>query len=231
MRKPLTVSAHERMTKTLARIRKRHTISMWLMLVVNFVLAILVFLGPVQGGGDTDAVVLVNGSQGLGTAFFVNKQGYLLTAAHVVSLDPQVQLLLKDGTYMDAQVLFADSSSDHDIALLKSSQDSGVPEPLTVGDSQLVKEADEVYVIGYPGGEYARTDGIISQKTAEYLKTDAATNPGNSGGPLVSKASNTVVGVIVKTRQIQGQRAEGQHYAVPIEVVETICQAKGYKLR
>ncbi len=230
MRKPLTLSAHQRMIKTLVGIRRRHSLFVGSLIVLNFILIFLALLGPASSASSSDAVVMVNATQGLGTAFFVNKQqGYLLTAAHVVSNDAQVQLVLRDGTLMDAQVLLTEPNRD--IALLKALQSGNIPPPLSLGDSQLVNEADQVYVIGYPGGEYSITTGIIANKTPELLKTDAATNPGNSGGPLLNKANNMVIGVIVSSKQIQGQRAEGQHYAVPIEAAESICQAKGYILR
>jgi len=229
MRKPLTVSALERMLKTLAAIRRRQTMAVGSLVAGNFILAVFIFLGPAAKPLSTEAVVLLNSSTVLGTAFFVNSEGYLLTAASLVKSDTLVQLYFRDGTTTEARVLFVDR--ERDIALLQSAANSKIPEPLPLGEPSAIARGDQVYVIGYPSGSSSQTSGTVTNPMREYLQTDLAADPGNLGGPLLSKATNTVIGVVVAKSQLAGQRNGGQHHALTIEAVEALCREKQYELR
>ena len=230
MRKLPSITQQKNFVKILSKISKRHAWYGGFMIIANFVIALLILINPISGsGGDTEGVVLIQSSTGTGTGFLVNNQGYMLTAAHVVGSDNTVGVIFRDGGYYEAKVLFTEPNFD--VAMIQMSETEILPSALTLGDSELADEALEVYVIGYPGGDYSITKGIIAEKNQKYLKTDAATNPGNSGGPLVLTSDNSVVGMVVATKVIAGAVAEGQHYAIPINVIDQICMNHGYSLR
>lgn len=230
MRKLPSIGITEKLIKLLSRICKRHLWYGIFLFASNLIVALLLIMSPSGGSsGKTESVVLIQSSTGTGTGFIVNNQGYTLTAAHVIGDDNAVGVIFRDGTYIESQVLFADPATD--VALIKLNDTGSLPILLQFGDSDAVVETEEVYVIGYPGGNYSITKGIIAEKAPNYLKTDAATNPGNSGGPLVEKSSNLVIGMIVASKVIQGNVAEGQHYAIPISSIEMICLNRGYSIR
>ncbi len=230
MRKMPSISKQKNFIKLLSRICKRHLWYGIILFTSNFILALFLIISPSGGSsGNTESVVLIQSSTGTGTGFIINNQGYTLTAAHVIGSDNAVGVIFRDGSYIESQVIFADPATD--VALIKLTDTSSLPTLLRLGDSDAVVETEEVYVIGYPGGNYSITKGIIAEKARNYLKTDAATNPGNSGGPLVEKTSNLVIGMIVASKVIQGSVAEGQHYAIPINEIDKICLTHGYPLR
>jgi S1-C subfamily serine protease len=218
------------MVKLLSQIFRRHFWYSIILFASNFIIAFLIIFNPSSGSSDySDTVVLIQSSTGTGTGFLINTQGYLLTAAHVVGSDNAVAVISRDGNYFEASVLFSDANSD--VALLQASGAGSIPSLLALGNSDAVVETEEVFVIGYPGGNYSITKGIIAEKNPNYLKTDAAANPGNSGGPLVTKTTNTVIGMIIASKVISGNVAEGQHIAIPINSIEMICLNKGYSIR
>ena len=233
MRKLPTITEQIQSVKILSKITKRHTWYGGFLFFANLIIALFIIFGKgFSGGGDVNqqGVALIDASSGTGTGFLIKGQeGLMLTAAHVVKSDPAVAVIFRDGTFIEANVLFTDASMD--VALLKLNELMNADAALPIGDSEIISETDEVYVIGYPGGNYSITKGIISEKKTEYLKTDASSNPGNSGGPLVSKNDNMVIGMVVGTGIISGTRAEGQHYAVPINKINELCSAKGYSLK
>lgn len=230
MRKLPSISQQHHFVKLLSRISKRHFWYGIVLFAANFLIAFLIIINPSGGGtGKTESVVLIQSSTGTGTGFLVNSQGYFLTAAHVVGQDAAVGVIFRDGTYLEAQVIFDDASTD--VSLIQVTGISDLPEIMPMGDSDAITETEEVYVIGYPGGNYSITKGIIAEKTPSYLKTDAATNPGNSGGPLVTKNTNTIIGMIIASKVIGGNVAEGQHIAIPINNIEMICLNMGYSIR
>ncbi len=171
------------------------------------------------------AVAMLMSEKGQGSAFLL-KNGFVLTAQHVVKDQKNVTLnFIKLNLSIPAEVLTIDPK--YDFALLKVVGEAPRISPLTLGDSDLVEEGEDVIVVGYPKGEWGITKGTLSLKSAERLKTDAATNPGNSGGPLVYKKENRVIGIIFATRP----EAEGMHYAVPINRVKEVLQTKNYSLQ
>jgi S1-C subfamily serine protease len=96
--------------------------------------------------------------------------------------------------------------------------------PFEIGSSASVMQLDEVILIGYPNNDYSITKGNINSLTYQGLdlfKFDAATNPGNSGGPLILKADNTVVGIIVGG---PGMEAQGENVAVKIDNVRKLIK-------
>ena len=134
---------------------------------------------------------------GLGSAFFIHADGYLLTNNHVVQNASEVQALMDDETELELEVIARDPV--YDLALLKVLKPEQRFEVLPMGDSTQIGVGDMVIAVGNPLGlGHTVTQGIISQtgrnlqgvaedeRGVEFLQTDTAINPGSSGGPLIS---------------------------------------------
>jgi putative serine protease PepD len=154
---------------------------------------------------DSVAFVSAETSQGTatGSGFVVSSDGKLITNEHVVDGATSVTVKLGlNGKAQPAQVLAADASKD--LALLKI--DATNLRPLSFDDSSSVQVGDDVYAIGNPYGlDHTLTSGIVSALDRDIqapdgtpikgaIQTDAALNPGNSGGALLD-ANGKVVGV------------------------------------
>ncbi len=134
---------------------------------------------------------------GVGSGFIFSSDGYVLTNAHVVADADEVTVTLTDKREFKAKVMGADQRTD--IAVLKLVA-TGLP-TVTIGDSDKVRVGEWVMAIGSPFGfENTVTAGIVSAKSREtgefvpFIQTDAAVNPGNSGGPLFN-IKGEVIGV------------------------------------
>jgi S1-C subfamily serine protease len=140
------------------------------------------------------AVVTIIAGERLGSGFFVSADGYLLTNSHVVREGDRPTVRFTDGKSVSANVVRNDEEKD--LALLKASG-SGYP-ALPLGDSDKAVQGESVITIGSPVGlEGTVTQGIISAvrkgpNGVTYIQTDAAVNPGNSGGPLLNKAGQVI---------------------------------------
>ncbi len=172
---------------------------------------------------------------GSGSGFVYDATGLILTNNHVVEGATALRVIRADGTTYDATVVTTDPA--HDLAIVKV-EATGLPTlPLATGDAQL---GQAVIAIGTPLGEYAQTvtTGIISgldrtltaggggRSSSETLhgalQTDAALNPGNSGGPLLDLAGN----VVAVNTAVAGH-AEGIGFAVPIsQATALIAEAR-----
>lgn len=184
-----------------------------------------------------DAVVLIKTYKndrlvGTGTGFVYkkdDKNGYVITNHHVIADGTTMKVTNIDGTEVDAKLLGSDEYSD--IAVLSIGKESvlGVVE---VGDSTKAEIGDTIFTVGSPLGEDYMgtvTKGILSGKNRtvavssetggsimEVLQTDAAMNPGNSGGPLVN-INGEVIGV--NSIKLVENEVEGMGFAIPIEIV------------
>ena len=133
---------------------------------------------------------LAQPTHSLGSGVIVSHEGHVLTNHHVIANTDSIQVQLTDGREVPAQLIGSDK--DLDIAVLKISADK--LEPLPFGDSDAVRPGELVFAVGNPFGlSESVTQGIISAKgravkdnIVELLQTDAAVNPGNSGGPLLN---------------------------------------------
>jgi serine protease Do len=175
-----------------------------------------------------EAVVQVRTPEGLGSGFFINADGYLITNFHVIEGETELSVEVyhqQDGqlqrdTYKQVRIIAINKF--HDLALLKI-EDKNAPKFkfVTLGDSDNLNVGDSVFAIGSPLGlERTVTQGILSTKTREvegelYLQTSAQINPGNSGGPLFNLA-----GEVVGVTNMKITFGEGLGFAIPVELVK-----------
>lgn len=166
-----------------------------------------------------------------GSGFIISSEGYIVTNAHVVEGASRVDVKFIDGSSAPGQVIGADSKLDVAVVYVEA---QGLT-PLALGSSAQVKVGDFTVAIGNPTGEMladTATFGIISATAREanvegqvnsYIQTDAAINPGSSGGPLLDM-SGKVIGITSAKALYAGYdeygnmiNAEGIGYAIPID--------------
>ncbi len=159
--------------------------------------------------------------RGQGSGFIISGDGLVLTNAHVVREAKQVTVKLSDRREYAATVLGSDPATD--IAVLKI-EAKGLP-TVALGDARSLQVGDPVLAIGSPFGfEQTATQGIVSAKGRSlpgdsyvpFIQTDAAVNPGNSGGPLFD-AGGRVVGINAQIYSRSGG-FQGLAFAIPIDV-------------
>jgi serine protease Do len=159
--------------------------------------------------------------RGQGSGFIVSGDGLILTNAHVVRDAREVTVRLQDRREFTAKVLGSDAATD--IAVLKI--DARDLPTVVLGDPKQLQVGDYVLAIGAPFGlQSSATQGIVSAKGRSlpgdsyvpFIQTDAAVNPGNSGGPLFD-ASGRVVGINAQIYSMSGG-FQGLAFAIPIDV-------------
>jgi serine protease Do len=174
------------------------------------------------------AVVQVRTPAGLGSGFFINTNGFLITNFHVVEGETQISVEVydvKDGqmerkSYKQVRIIALNKFGD--LALLHI-EDKGAPSFVSVplGEADKLSVGERVFAIGSPLGlERTVTEGILSTKTREiegalYLQTTAQINPGNSGGPLFN-----LRGEVVGVTNMKITFGEGLGFAIPVESVK-----------
>lgn len=159
--------------------------------------------------------------QGGGSGVVISDR-HILTAAHVVGSASRGTAWVAEG---ERGVPFTVAARDRkrDLALLLAQRAIGV-EPADWADSKSAKVGDSVWVVGFPAGvrRVSAVEGVVSVVDQElddgqrYLQTSAPVNPGNSGGPLVSK-EGLLLGIVVVRGEAtpDGRRLEGMGFAVP----------------
>ncbi len=171
---------------------------------------------PVMQGSVVErvssAVWTLEGPEGSGTAFLITADGLALTNNHVIENQASISARLPDGTRVPVQVLRRDELAD--VALVEILCDRCSTVHLAKDDLAV---GAEVYLVGSPLGlTTSVTRGIVSGhrliRGVTYVQTDAAANPGNSGGPLVHSQTGEVVGIV--TSKFLG--AEGLAFAISI---------------
>ncbi len=166
-------------------------------------------------------------SGGVGSGFIVDKDGLVLTNAHVVAGADEVLVKLTDQREFRAKVLGSDATTD--VAVLKiDAKDLPV---VKMGDPARTRVGDWVVAIGTPYGlDNTVTSGIVSAKSralpgdgvVPFIQTDAAVNPGNSGGPLFN-LDGEVIGI---NSQIFSRTGgfQGVAFAIPIDVALNVAE-------
>ncbi|HEY5707052.1 MAG TPA: trypsin-like peptidase domain-containing protein [Terrimicrobiaceae bacterium] len=160
-----------------------------------------------------------------GSGVIVSDEGHIVTNLHVVNGASAVQVQLADGRTLPAKFVGADGPSD--IAILKIEAED--LRPLPFGDSDKVKVGQMVFAVGNPLGlQETVTQGIISAKgrralseaANEFFQTDAAVNPGNSGGPLVN-----LEGSIIGINNSISPQGQGIGFAIPSNTVRRVFES------
>jgi S1-C subfamily serine protease len=171
-------------------------------------------------------------SSGTGSGFVIDHRGHILTNFHVVEGADSVQVTLFDGSTHDAKIIGEDASND--VAVVRVDVPADKLFPITLGDSSRLAVGEKVLALGNPFGlERTLTTGIISAlgrslraKNGRMIKgiiqTDAAVNPGNSGGPLLNARGEVIAMNTAIVSQV-GQSA-GISFAVPINSIVRILK-------
>ena len=168
--------------------------------------------------------------QGSGSGVIIRPDGYIVTNNHVVANASKVEVTLNNNRTFEATVVGTDPATD--VALIKIDAE-GLP-TVEFGDSDALRLGEWVLAIGSPMGEQLRgtiTAGIVSAKgrsmptegefkIESFIQTDAAVNPGNSGGALVNKKGE-LVGINTAIMSQNGSYV-GYSFAVPVNIVKKI---------
>ena len=177
-----------------------------------------------QQFGGTGATMQVP-VRGQASGFIVSRDGIILTNAHVVADASEVTVKLTDRREYRAQILGSDRRTD--VAVLKI--EAGDLPVVTVGDPNELQVGEWVLAIGSPFGfDNSVSVGVVSAKgrslpdgsVVPFIQTDAAVNPGNSGGPLFN-ARGEVVGI---NSQIYSRTGgyQGLSFAIPIDLAQSV---------
>ena len=168
----------------------------------------------------------------LGSGFVYDVSGHIITNNHVVEDSEKTTVTFLDGTSYNAKVIGTDPYTD--LAVIEVDVNPSLLHPLPLGDSSNLRVGDQVAAIGNPFGlSGSMTSGIVSQLgrllstpgTASFsipdvIQTDAAVNPGNSGGPLLNMKGQ-VIGITTAIQSGTGEFA-GIGFAVPSNTVSKI---------
>ena len=166
-------------------------------------------------------------SEGLGSGIIIDQRGFILTNYHVVSGVNTVEVTLADGSTAQATVVGSDPGND--LAVIRIDPPAGGLTAAPLGDASQLQVGDTVFALGNPFGlEDTFTQGIVSALGRTYpsdsgvpslhnlIQTDAAVNPGNSGGPLAN-CDGQVVGINTLLANPTGESVNvGVAFAVPI---------------
>ena len=168
------------------------------------------------------SVVLVKTASGLGSGFFINKEGYLITNFHVIAGEKKISVtqflqenkILRRIVHKEVEIIAV--APFHDLAFLKLTDFDTAITPIIFAPEENLKVGERVFAIGNPLGlERTVTEGVLSQTHRNfggvlYLQVDAPVNPGNSGGPLFN-ARGQVIGII----NMGVPSMEGLNFAIP----------------
>jgi len=168
------------------------------------------------------SVALVKTAAGLGSGFFINKKGYLITNFHVIAGEKHISVtqFLQEGKILrrvvHKEVEIVATAPFHDLAILRLEDFDTEITPVVFEPEEDLSIGETVFAIGNPLGlERTVTEGVLSQTHRNfggilYLQIDAPVNPGNSGGPLFN-ARGQVVGII----NMGVPTMEGLNFAIP----------------
>ena len=188
------------------------------------------FGDPFGGGGGGGRRQSPQQQEASGSGVIISADGYIVTNNHVVAEASEISVILNDKREFKAKVISTDPSSDLAVIQIKA---TGLPF-LTFGDSDALRVGEWVLAVGNPFNlESTVTAGIVSAKgrninilgrqqrsIESFIQTDAAVNPGNSGGALVN-ADGQLLGINTAIATTTGSYA-GYSFAVPINLVKKV---------
>ena len=166
-------------------------------------------------------------SRSLGSGVIIDPRGYAVTNEHVIARAAKIKVLLADGRVLNAKVVGA--APAHDLAVIKIQSKKPLP-TCTLGRSRTLMVGEPAIAIGNPHGlSHTVSRGVISAlgrtlriKSVIYtstIQTDAALNPGNSGGPLVN-----ILGEVIGINSAGRRGSAGIGFAIPVDRVKLIAR-------
>jgi len=180
---------------------------------------------------ETDAVNPMGDAKPVGSGFVYDILGHTITNAHVIENATKVTVTFLDGNQYNAEIIGADKFTD--IAVIKVNEKPRLLHPLDIGDSSVLLVGEQVAAIGNRFGlSGSMTSGIVSQlgrllfsqdngfSIPDVIQTDAAINPGISGGPLLNMKGE-VIGINTAIRSSTGEFT-GVGFAVPSNTIKKI---------
>lgn len=183
---------------------------------------------PAPSAGPSGSPAPATGGDTLGSGVVVDDQGQIMTALHVVDGASSIKVTFIDGT--TAQAVVAQTHPELDLAVLQPTTIPSGVQPATLGNPGGLRVGSEVFAVGSPFGlADSMSAGVVSalgrsfktsggQELTGLIQTDAAVNPGNSGGPLVNR-DGQVVGIVDALVNPTSQDVfVGVGLAVPIDV-------------
>ncbi|HXR82307.1 MAG TPA: trypsin-like peptidase domain-containing protein, partial [Saprospiraceae bacterium] len=188
----------------------------------------VVYIEALESSGNFFATHTTGGSTGSGV--IISPDGYIATNHHVIADGNQINVLMEDGREFEAKLIGSDPSTD--LALLKV-ENKSLPF-LTFGNSDSLMIGEWVLAIGNPFRLYSSvTAGIVSAKARNinilddggienFIQTDAAVNPGNSGGALVNTVGQ-LIGINTAIMTFSGQY-EGFSFAIPSNLAKKVLE-------
>jgi S1-C subfamily serine protease len=184
-----------------------------------------------RGGG------MVRMGQGSGWVF--DEKGHVITNAHVVEDAPRIVVQLQDGRQLRATLVGADQTTDIAVVRLEELEAAGGVIAARRATGEELRQGDRVYAFGSPFGfKFSMSEGIVSGLARDpgasdgytnYIQSDAAVNPGNSGGPLVDVRGRVVgMNVAIATGSNPEGGAFGQSagisFAIPLATIEPVVE-------
>lgn len=182
--------------------------------------------------GSTETV-----TQGAGTGFVIDPQGYIVTNWHVVTTGDEFAVEMFNGKLVEAKLIGMDARDDLAVVKIDPKEVLGVVE---LGDSDKLRPGQTVVAIGSPLGQFKNTvtAGIVSaldrdgfgglsncQNYSNLIQHDAAINPGNSGGPLFNLQGEVIgVNTLGLPLSQDGTPIQGLYFAVPANMVKTVAR-------
>jgi len=170
----------------------------------------------------------------IGSGFIIDKEGHIVTNNHVATAASQLLVTLADERTVPAELVGTDPGSD--LAVLQIDVPADALTVAELGESASIRVGQRAIAIGNPFGlERTVTTGVVSSlgrtlsrndsdfQIAELIQTDAAVNPGNSGGPLFDSAGK-VIGVNTAIASTTGSNS-GVGFAVPVDIVKRVVPA------
>lgn len=170
-------------------------------------------------------------AEGAGSGAILDREGHIITNYHVIDGAQQISVTLATNQIFPAELIGGDK--EHDIAVLRIDAPPELLIPINLGASEHLRVGQRVYAVGNPfGWDGTMTTGIVSslnrnlpsrvdgRQMKSLIQTDAAMNPGNSGGPLLD-ANARMVGMCVAIASRTGQNT-GIGFAIPIDRIKAI---------
>jgi S1-C subfamily serine protease len=170
-------------------------------------------------------------AEGSGSGAVLDQQGHIITNYHVIDGARKIDVTLASNAVYPAELVGGDK--EHDIAVLKIEAPAEELFPISLGASDNLRVGQRVYAVGNPfGWDGTMTTGIISSLNRDLpsrvegrlmqalIQTDAAMNPGNSGGPLLDSNAR-MIGMCVAIASRSGQNS-GIGFAIPIDRIKSI---------